>query len=42
MEDGLTYFVYGWALVIGEVLSRELAPRDLEALLELTKTTALG
>lgn len=29
VEDGLTYFVYGWGLVIGEVFDREIAPADI-------------
>jgi shikimate 5-dehydrogenase len=29
VEDGLTYFVYGWALVIGEVFDRDIGPEDI-------------
>jgi shikimate dehydrogenase len=36
VEDGLTYFVYGWALVIGEVFHRELGPEDLARLRRVT------
>jgi shikimate 5-dehydrogenase len=40
VEDGLTYFVYGWALVIGEVFHRELSDMDLETLLRVTGEAA--
>jgi shikimate 5-dehydrogenase len=40
VEDGLTYFVYGWALVIGEVFHRELSEQDLEALLRVSREAA--
>lgn len=36
VEDGLSYFVFGWALVIGEVFGRELAASDLAALCRAT------
>ncbi len=36
VEDGLTYFVYGWALVIGEVFNRELSSEDLARLCRVT------
>jgi len=36
VEDGLTYFVFGWALVIGEVFGRELGPQELGALCRAT------
>lgn len=32
VEDGLTYFVYGWALVIGEVFGREITREDIREL----------
>jgi shikimate dehydrogenase len=40
VEDGLTYFAYGWALGIGEVFDREISPRGLGSLLELTTASA--
>jgi shikimate dehydrogenase len=36
VEDGLNYFVYGWALAIGEVFNRELGPEDLARLRRVT------
>jgi shikimate 5-dehydrogenase len=36
VEDGLVYFIFGWALVIGEVFGRELSPEDLGALCRAT------
>jgi len=42
VEDGLTYFGYGWALVIGEVFRRELGDEDLERLLRATRELARG
>jgi shikimate dehydrogenase len=36
LEDGLTYFVFGWALGIGEVFTRELASEDLSAFCRAT------
>ncbi len=36
VEDGLTYFVYGWALVMAEVFNRELGPEDLARLCRVT------
>jgi shikimate 5-dehydrogenase len=32
VEDGLTYFVYGWGLVIGEVFGREITPGDIRSM----------
>jgi shikimate dehydrogenase len=37
VEDGLTYFVYGWALVIGEVFDREITEEDVHNLISITK-----
>jgi shikimate 5-dehydrogenase len=36
LEDGLVYFIFGWALAIGEVFGRKLAPEDLSALCRAT------
>lgn len=36
VEDGITYFVYGWALVMEEVFSRSLEPPQLKALCRVT------
>lgn len=36
VEDGLNYFIYGWALVIGEVFNRELGREDLARLCRVT------
>ncbi len=41
VEDGLVYFIYGWALVIAEVFGRELAREDRAALCRATHE-ALG
>jgi shikimate 5-dehydrogenase len=41
VEDGLVYFIFGWALVIGEVFGRELSPEDRAALCRSTHA-ALG
>jgi shikimate dehydrogenase len=41
VEDGLVYFIFGWALVIGEVFGRELSPEDRAALCRATHE-ALG
>jgi shikimate dehydrogenase len=41
VEDGLVYFIFGWALVIGEVFARELSPEDRAALCRATHE-ALG
>ena len=41
VEDGLVYFIYGWALVIAEVFSRELSREDRAALCRATHE-ALG
>jgi shikimate 5-dehydrogenase len=41
VEDGLVYFVFGWALVIGEVFGRELSREDRAALCRATHA-ALG
>jgi shikimate dehydrogenase len=38
LEDGLVYFVFGWALGIGEVFASELASKDLSALCRVTHT----
>jgi shikimate dehydrogenase len=36
LEDGLVYFIFGWALAIGEVFGRKLAPEDMGALCRAT------
>lgn len=36
LEDGLVYFIFGWALAIGEAFGRELGPEDLSALCRAT------
>jgi shikimate dehydrogenase len=36
VEDGLVYFIFGWALGLGEVFGRELSPEDLGALCRAT------
>jgi hypothetical protein len=41
VEDGLVYFIYGWALVIAEVFGRELSRQDRAALCRATHE-ALG
>jgi shikimate dehydrogenase len=41
VEDGLVYFIYGWALVIAEVFARELSREDRAALCRVTHE-ALG
>jgi shikimate 5-dehydrogenase len=41
LEDGLVYFVYGWALVIAEVFGRELSRENRAALCRVTHE-ALG
>ncbi len=41
VEDGLVYFIFGWALVIGEVFARELSREDRAALCRVTHE-ALG
>ena len=41
VEDGLVYFIFGWALVIGEVFARELSREDRAALCRATHE-ALG
>ena len=41
VEDGLVYFIFGWALVIGEVFGRELSRDDRAALCRATHE-ALG
>ena len=41
VEDGLVYFIFGWALVIGEVFARELSREDRAALCRATHQ-ALG
>jgi shikimate dehydrogenase len=41
VEDGLVYFIFGWALVIGEVFGRELSREDRAALCRATYA-ALG
>lgn len=37
VEDGLIYFVYGWALVIGEVFDREITDEDIRILCRITE-----
>jgi shikimate 5-dehydrogenase len=41
VEDGLVYFIFGWALVIAEVFGRELSREDRAALCRATHE-ALG
>jgi shikimate 5-dehydrogenase len=41
VEDGLVYFIYGWALVIAEVFGKELSRQDRAALCQATHE-ALG
>ena len=41
VEDGLVYFIFGWALVIGEVFGRQLSRDDRAALCRATHM-ALG
>lgn len=41
IQDGATYFVYGWALVMEEVFARRLTPAQLEAFCRITHQ-ALG
>jgi shikimate 5-dehydrogenase len=36
LEDGLVYFIFGWALGIEEVFGRKLGPEDLSALCRVT------
>jgi shikimate 5-dehydrogenase len=37
VEDGFAYFVFGWALVIGEVFDRAITFDDMDRLFETTR-----